>query len=79
MDILKDYIINQEISEKEKTLKTKIFNFFYYLMNVKSYTSFITLYILHTLELIQLISFAFSNPLILNWNMPKNIYIIVHI
>ena len=77
MDILKDYIINQEISEKEKTLKTKIFNFFYYLMNVKSYTSFITLYILHTLELIQLISFAFSNPLILNWNMPKNIYIIV--
>ena len=77
MDILKDYIINQEFSEKEKSIKTKIFNFFYFLMNVKSYTSYITLYILHTIEIIQLISFAFSQPLILNWNMPENIYIIV--
>ena len=74
MDILKDYIIiNQENFEDSKSLKIKIFNFFYYMMNVKSITSPITLYILHIIEILQLISFAFSENLILNWNLPENI------
>ena len=72
MDMLKDYIINQENFEIEKTLKIKIFNYFYFLMNVKRSSSPITLYILYSIEIIQLISFAFSQPLILNWNMAKN-------
>ena len=62
MDILKDYIIiNEEISEEIKTLKIKVFNYFYYMMNVKSITSSVTLYILYSIETIQLISFAFSS------------------
>ena len=74
MDILKDYIIiNQEISEEIKTLKIKVFNYFYYMMNVKSITSSVTLYILYSIETIQLISFAFSYNLILNWNISNNI------
>ena len=70
MDILKDYIIiNEEISEEIKTLKIKVFNYFYYMMNVKSITSSVTLSILYSIETIQLISFAFSSNMILNWNI----------
>ena len=72
MDILKDYIKNnQEISEDSKSLKIKLFNYFYYMMNVKNIVSFYTLYILHSFEMLQLISFAFSQPLQLNWNISE--------
>ena len=72
MDILKDYIRNnQENSEDAKSLKIKIFNYFYYMLNVKNITNFITLYILYSFEIMQLISFAFSHPLELNWNISK--------
>ena len=45
------------------------------MLNVKNFTYSITLVILHTIEMIQLISFAFSDILLLNWNMQKNISI----
>ena len=72
MDIIKDYIRNnQENSEDAKSLKIKIFNYFYYMLNVKNITNFITLYILYSFEIMQLISFAFSHPLELNWNISE--------
>ena len=72
MDLLKDYIRNnQENLEDSKSLKIKIFNYFYYMLNVKNIISFYTLYILHSFEIIQLISFAFSHPLELNWNISE--------
>ena len=71
MDILQDYIINQEIAENEKSLKTKIFDYFYFMLNAKTYINASTLFILHILELMQLISFAFSKELILNWNISE--------
>ena len=72
MDLLKDYIRNnQENLEDTKSLKIKMFNYFYYMLNVKNIISFFTLYILHSFEIIQLISFAFSHPLELNWNISE--------
>ena len=50
----KNIFYNQEISSEEKTFKTKVFNFFYLIINEKNQTSIITLYILHILEIIQL-------------------------
>ena len=74
MDTLQDYIIiNQDNIEQGNLLKIKIFNYFYYLLNVKNFTYSITLVVLHTIEMMQLISFAFSDILLLNWNMQKNI------
>ena len=72
MDMIKDYIkINQENSDESKSLKIKIFNYFYYVLNIKNATNIITLYILHSIEIIQLISFAFSQPLISNWKISQ--------
>ena len=80
MDILQDYIINQEITENEKSLKTKIFDYFYFMLNSKTYINTTTLFILHILELVQLISFSFSKELILNWNIPKKYHkYVIHI
>ena len=70
MNKLKDYMINnQEILGEEKNLKYKIFNYFHSMLSSKGTIKFTILYILHIFEIIQLISFAFSQPLILNWNL----------
>ena len=73
----KNIFYNQEISSEEKTFKTKVYNFFYLMINEKNQTSIITLYILHILEIIQLISYAFDEPHLMVWKVPyKRIQII---
>ena len=66
----KNIYYNQEISSEEKSFKTKVYNFFYLMINEKNQTSVITLYILHILEIIQLISFAFDEPHLMTWKVP---------
>ena len=57
----KNMFFNGEFSSEEKTFKKKVYNFFYLMINEKNQTSIITLYILHILEIIQLISYAFND------------------
>ena len=66
----KNIYYNQEISSEEKSFKTKVYNFFYLMINEKNQTSVITLYILHILEIIQLISYAFDEPHLMIWKVP---------
>ena len=74
----KSIVYNQEISSEEKPFKTKVYNFFYLMINEKNnQTSVITLYILHILEIIQLISYAFDDPHLMVWKIPyERIHII---
>ena len=58
----KNIIYNQELSTEEKTLKIKVYNFIYYMITETNKTSIVTLYILHILEIFQLISYAFIEP-----------------
>ena len=66
----KNIYYNQEISSEEKSFKTKVYNFFYLMINEKNQTSVITLYILHILEIVQLISYAFDEPHLMTWKVP---------
>ena len=62
MESSKNVFYNQEINSKDKTLKIKVFDYFYYMIINKTKTSFYTLIFLHIIETVQLISFAFSSP-----------------
>ena len=74
MNTFKDYMINnREIFGEQKDLKFKVFNYFHSMLSSKYTTGFTVLYILHILEIIQLISFAFSQPLILIWNLSDKV------
>ena len=74
MNTFKDYMINNsEIFGEQKDLKFKVFNYFHSMLSSKYTTGFTVLYILHILEIIQLISFAFSQPLILIWNLSDKV------
>ena len=73
----KNMLFNQELTIEEKFLKLKIFNYFYFVIIDKNKTNIITLYILHILEIFQLISFAFSDPHFQTWKLAsKNIKMI---
>ena len=67
-------IINHDLIEGKKTLKLKIYDYFFNMLTLRKEPNFITLYIYHTIEIIQLVSFAFSSPHLLTWNIPKNIF-----
>ena len=71
-EINKNAFYNQEISTKELQLKTKIFNYFYLILNKKNTTNKFTLCFLHILEFIQIISFAFYEPHLNTWKVSKN-------
>ena len=74
MEKLKNYLLlNHDISGMKKNLKTKVFEYFYIMLDNKNNTSFFILYLLHLLELIQLISFAFSTPFTSVWKLSKKI------
>ena len=75
--INKNIFYNQGISLEEKTLKLKIFDYFYFILNNKSKTSIISLYLLHIIETIQIISYSFSFPHSKTWKIsPKNFQIL---
>ena len=73
MENLKNYLLNQDISSIKKNFKTKVFNYFYSMLDGKFSTSYFTLYILHFFEIIQLLSFAFSTPFTSVWKLPDKI------
>ena len=64
-------ILNQDIIEEKKTFKLKTYNYFFSMLELLREPSPITLYIFHFIEIIQLISFAFSSPHELTWNIPQ--------
>ena len=67
-------ILNQDLIEGKKTLKLKIYDYFFNMLNLRKEPSLVTLYIFHFIEIIQLISFAFSPPNTLTWNISENNY-----
>ena len=69
--------IEKEILIKNMKIKTKIFDFFYVILNEKDKTTKFTLSFLHILEIFQIISFAFFEPHLKTWKMStKNINMI---
>ena len=77
----KDSLFNQENSIEEKSLKLKIYNFFFALIKPKNEFHLTSLSVLTIIEMIQLISYAFSEPHINTWNFKtstkKNISLIL--
>ena len=71
-------ILSQESIEGKKTFKLKTYNYFHVMLCLRREPSFITLYIFHTIEIIQLISFAFSPPHIMTWNISQKAFLIVN-
>ena len=76
--INKNIYLNQDISIKDKnSYKLKIFDFFYNIISKKSQTSVITLYFLHFLEAMQLLSYAFSFPHYYTWKISMKAFNII--
>ena len=73
MDTRKEQILifNQESSIDDKSLKFKIYNFFYLILKTKKEFNSIILSILILLETIQLISYAFAEPHLESWKIDK--------
>ena len=71
MENLKNYFINQDITETKKSLKLKLFDYFYRILSGKVMTGFYILYFFHSIEILQLISYAFSSPHKEVWKMPE--------
>ena len=66
--------------KKEKNLKIKIFDYFYYIIYHRKSTSSFFLVVLYILEIIQIISFAFTSPHTNTWKISsKSFYIISNI
>ena len=73
MENLKNYLLNQDILGIKKNFKLKIFDYFYKMLDRKNAINFYILYLLHFLEIIQLISFAFSTPFTTVWKLSEKI------
>jgi len=66
--------------KKENNLKIKIFDYFYYIIYYRKSASSFILVVLYILEIIQLISFAFTSPHTNTWKMSsKSFYLISNI
>ena len=76
--INKNIYLNQDISTKDKNSYIyKIFDYFYNIISRKSQASAITLYFLHFVETIQLLSYAFSIPHFYSWKISMKSYNII--
>ena len=73
MDTRKDQILvfNQESLIDDKSLKFKIYNYFYLILKSKREFNSIVLSLLIILEAIQLISYAFTEPHLSSWKIDK--------
>ena len=67
-------ILNQDLIEGKKTFKSKIYEYFHAMLSNGRRPSFITLYTFHFIEIIQLVSFAFSPPHELSWNISRETF-----
>ena len=73
----KNLLFLQEISKEEKTLKLKVFNFFYFMFSGKNKTSLFTLYFCHSFEIMQILSFAFYKPHLMTWKIDTDKFRII--
>ena len=73
MDVDKNQyeVDEQEIEIKSVKLKSKIFEYFYIILDKKNNSSKITLSFLHILEIMQMISYAFFPPHLMVWKIPQ--------
>ena len=73
METRKDQILifNQESSIDDKSLKFKIYNYFYLILKSKKEISSLILSFLIILEAIQLTSYAFTDPHLNSWKIDK--------
>ena len=71
VEINKNGIYTPEIYEKNTELKTKLFSYFYIILTKKDKANKLALFILYLCEMIQIISFAFFQPHLSTWKMPK--------
>ena len=67
-------ILNQDVLEEKKSFKLKIYDYFFNMLTIRREPSYATLYIFHTIEIFQLISFAFSPPHTLTWKISEKSY-----
>ena len=67
-------IFNQDVIEGKNSFRLKVYDYFYNMLTLRREPSYATLYIFHTIEIFQLISFAFSPPHTLTWNLSENTY-----
>ena len=81
METRKDQILifNQESSIDDKSLKFKIYNYFYLILKSKKEISSLILSFLIILEAIQLISYAFTDPHLNSWKIDKKAVDIISI
>ena len=64
---------NQESLVEDKSLKLKVYNYFYLILKSKGKINSIIILFLIILETIQLISYAFSEPHLYSWKLNQNI------
>ena len=62
-------LYSQDITVEEQTFKQNLFHFFYLLLSEKKEMKSFILNLLHILEIIQLISYAFTPPHLEVWNL----------
>ena len=60
-------IYNQDLIFENRTLSSKVYNYFYIMLRDKKEISFLEIYILYILESIQLISYGLSEPHLNTW------------
>ena len=69
---------NEDLIEGKKTLKIKIFDYFFNMLILQKTKSYITFFVFHSIEIIQLISLTFSPPHTLTWNIPEKKFQILY-
>ena len=69
---------NEDLIEGKKTLKIKIFDYFFNMLILQKTKSYITFFVFHSIEIIQLISLSFSPPHTLTWNIPEKKFQILY-
>ena len=69
----KNSLYNQDLAIEDRTFTKKLFNYFYLMLKDKKEESFLELYILYILEIIQLISYGISDPHLNNWKVNPSI------
>ena len=81
MDTKKEQVMtfNQDLLIDDKSLKFKIYNYFYLLLKTKKEFNTIILSFLIVLETIQFISYAFTDPHLDSWKIDKQIINIISI
>ena len=64
---------NQESLAEDKSLKLKVYNYFYLILKSKGKINSIIISFLIILETIQLVSYAFDEPHLESWKIKKNV------